>query len=71
MQFKDPEEIQKVHTDSSYINTESFTFLLYTSFLPELRKLREMYNYSRKAILMENCSSHITTIKNLNLIQEN
>lgn len=70
--YLDPEEIQIVHTDSGYINTESFTFWLYTNFLPELHKLRERYNYSGKAILiMDNCSSHITAIQNLNLIQEN
>ena len=58
-------EVQIVHT-------ESFTYWLYSSFLPELHKLCELHSYCGKAILiMDNCSSHINAIKNNSLIEEN
>lgn len=70
--YLNPNEVQIVHTESGYVNTESFTYWLYSSFLPELHKLRELHSYSGKAILiMDNCSSHINAIKNINLIEEN
>ena len=72
LNYLNPDEVQIVHTESGYVNAESFTYWIYTCFLPELHKLRNKYSYAGKAVLiMDNCSSHITSIKNINLLEEN
>lgn len=66
------ESLQVVHTDTGFVNTASFLHWMNTCFLPNLRSLRQKYNYFGRAVLiMDGYKSHDNAISQINLVREN
>lgn len=66
------ESLQVVHTDSGYVNTQSFLFWMNTCFLPNLRRLRIQYQYFGRAVLiLDGYKSHKNALGQINLTLHN
>lgn len=61
------ESLLVVHTDSGYVNTQSFLFCMNTWFLPNLWRLRIQYQYFGRAVLiLDGYKSHKNALGHIN-----
>lgn len=70
--YVDRESLQIVHTESGFINTNSFAYWLRTVFYPHIQKLRKLYSYTGQAILiMDGYKAHELALDQQDLINNN